>query len=79
MESIEHHEKYIGKRIKRGLFRSVRGIIINADCNGAYNIIRKSEPKAFDSINGIKTDGVGGCPGLHPIRIDPIVTGSDIL
>nr|QNO54168.1 hypothetical protein KDLAIDDE_00005 [Methanosarcinales archaeon ANME-1 ERB7] len=29
-ESIEHHEKYAGKRIKRGIFRSAKGILINA-------------------------------------------------
>jgi putative transposase len=67
-ESIEHHEKYMGKRIKRGLFRSARGILINADVQGAYNIIRKSEPKAFQKWDA---DGVGGC-GLHPIRVNPL-------
>jgi putative transposase len=65
-ESIEHHEKYAGKRIKRGLFRSAKGILINADVQGAYNIIRKSEPKAFQKWYA---DGVGGC-GLHPMRVN---------
>ena len=60
MESIEHHDKYVGKRIKRGLFKSAKGIIINADVNGALNIIRKAIPKAFaDGIEGI---------GLYPKR-----------
>lgn len=59
-ESIKHHEDYLGRRTKRGLFVSAAGIKINADCNGGYNIVRKSEPKAF-----LKVDGVGGC-GLHP-------------
>jgi putative transposase len=59
-ESLEHHEKYMGKRIKRGLFRSVKGILINADVNGALNIMRKAFPNAF--ANGIQ--GVG----LHPVR-----------
>ncbi|MEM0246021.1 MAG: transposase [Thermoplasmata archaeon] len=65
-EPIEHHDIYMGKRIKRGLFRSANGIIINADVNAAYNIIRKSEPKAFQKWNA---DGVGGCLGLHPSRL----------
>ncbi len=65
LESIEHHEIYLGKRIKRGLFKSANGTIINADVNGAYNIIRRSEPKVQ------WTDGVGGC-ALHPIRMNPI-------
>ena len=30
-----------GKRIKRGLYRTLEGFLINADCNGAANIGRK--------------------------------------
>ena len=41
LESIEKHEKYIGKRVKRGLFQSSVGKLINADVNGALNIMRK--------------------------------------
>jgi len=33
-ESIKHHDKYMEKRIKRGLFKSSTGKIINADING---------------------------------------------
>ena len=40
-ESIEEHESYLGKRIKRGLFRSAKGKLINADLNGSLNILRK--------------------------------------
>lgn len=40
-ESVEHHEKYKGKRVKRGLFRTSKGILINADVNGSLNIGRK--------------------------------------
>ena len=40
-ESIEKHESYLGKRIKRGLFRSAKGKLINADLNGSLNILRK--------------------------------------
>lgn len=32
---------YVGKRIRRGLFESAIGTIINADVNGAINIYRK--------------------------------------
>ena len=49
-ESIEHHAEYTGKRIKRGIFRSAKGIRINADVNGALNIIRKAIPKAFSKV-----------------------------
>lgn len=40
-ESVEHHEEYKGKRVKRGLFRTSKGILINADVNGSLNIGRK--------------------------------------
>lgn len=40
-ESVEHHEKYKGKRVKRGLFKTSKGILINADVNGSLNIGRK--------------------------------------
>lgn len=40
-EEIGKHESYLGKRVKRGLFRSSTGIYINADVNGAVNILRK--------------------------------------
>lgn len=32
-----------GKRVKRGLYRSADGTVVNADCNGAYNIGRKAQ------------------------------------
>ena len=57
-EQIEHRD-YMGKR-EKGLFRSAKGIIINADVNAAYNIIRKAIPEAF-------ADGIEGV-GLHPVR-----------
>ena len=40
-ESIEKHDEYLGKRIKRGLFKSKNESIINSDVNGSYNIMRK--------------------------------------
>ena len=61
-EPIKKHYSYRGKRISRGLFRSHKGVIINADVNGAYNILVKGVPEAF-SVDGI--EGVG----LHPYSI----------
>lgn len=40
-EVMKHHEEYKGKRIKRGLFRTSIGKLINADLNGSLNIMRK--------------------------------------
>ena len=33
---------FSGKRLKRGLYKTKNGIILNADVNGAFNIIRKA-------------------------------------
>lgn len=38
---------FSGKRIRRGLYRSREGILLNADINAACNIIRKEYPSAF--------------------------------
>lgn len=46
-EEISKHERYKGKRIKRGLFKTAGGNIINADVNGGLNILRKAVGK-FD-------------------------------
>jgi len=67
-ESIEHHETYVGKRIKRGVFKSAKGTLIHADLQAVYNIIRKAVPEAFaDGIEGI---------GLYPRSLSiPEFTG----
>jgi IS605 OrfB family transposase len=41
LESIRYHETYLGNRKKRGLFESSTQKLINADLNGAINIMRK--------------------------------------
>ena len=35
--------KFSGKRIKRGLYQTSKGYQLNADCNGALNILRESK------------------------------------
>lgn len=40
-EEIKKHETYLGRRIKRGLFKTAFGKIINADLNGSLNIMKK--------------------------------------
>ena len=40
LEPICKHENYVGRRVKRGLFKTSNGYKINADCNGALNIAR---------------------------------------
>ena len=39
-EPIEKHDEYLGKRVKRGLFKTRTGKLINADVNGSLNILR---------------------------------------
>ena len=53
-------EEYAGRRIRRGLFRTADGRWINADVNGAYNIIMKAFPKAIEGIEGVV---------VHPVRV----------
>jgi len=62
-DSKENH-KFSGKRIRRGLYKSLHGILINADVNGSYNIIKKVFPNVF-------TNGIEGV-GLHPIKYNVI-------
>ena len=42
---------FSGKRVKRGLYVSSTGRIINADVNGSANILRKKYPYAFNACN----------------------------
>ena len=41
LEPICKQTEYKGKRVKRGLFKSNKGILVNADINGSLNILRK--------------------------------------
>ncbi len=67
-EKINKHETYLGRRIKRGLFKDSKGYVWNADCNGASNILRKEIPNAF--ANGI--EGVV----VRPVRIKSYIKPS---
>ena len=43
----DHKPQFSGKRVKRGLYVTQDGTRINADVNGAMNILRKVFPNAF--------------------------------
>jgi putative transposase len=45
--------KSSGTRIKRGLFKTSTGIKVNADCNGAANIIRKVSTMFKFNLDGV--------------------------
>ncbi|OQY45939.1 MAG: transposase [Candidatus Parabeggiatoa sp. nov. 2] len=56
---------FSGKRVKRGLYRSQNGTAINADVNGAYNILRKSNPKfTLSELMSKVSEGI--LDWLHP-------------
>ena len=56
-EPIEKLTAYAGKRISRGLFKTSKGIVLNADVNGAYNIMKIAFPNAI-SVDGIEVFGL---------------------
>ncbi len=41
---------FSGSRVHRGLYKSGTGVYVNADLNGAANILRKAIPYAFDNV-----------------------------
>lgn len=61
-EDVKKQEIYLGKRIKRGMFKSYNGTLINADVNGSYNIMKKVVPNVF-------ADGIEGV-AVHPYRVN---------
>ena len=60
LEPTGKHEKYLGRRTKRGLFRSSIGKLINADQNGALNIMRKVVGDSY--VSRIVNSGHSLCP-----------------
>ncbi len=65
LESICKHENYMGRRVKRGLFRTANGRVINSDINGSLNIIRMYSPEAFT------VEGIASC-GVQPLKVNPL-------
>lgn len=53
--------KFAGSRVKRGLYRTKHGFVVNADCNGAANILRKSKHNALSGVSS-------GCLA-QPLRV----------
>ena len=64
LEPIQKHEIYLGKRTKRGLFRTAENKYINADANGSINIIRK----VFEDTVHKHIDSIRSCV-IQPKRI----------
>jgi len=66
LEMLCHHNEYLGKRTKRGLFLSRDGIRINADLNGAINILRK---ETGDKLLNVKTLTSRG-QAVWPVKVN---------
>ena len=60
----EKYPVFTGKRVKRGLYKTSVGQLINSDVNAAYNILRKAIPKAF-------SNGIESCV-VQPRRVNPL-------
>ena len=63
---------FSGRRISRSLYRCFNGMIINADCNGAANIMRKAITDAWNSITDfsfLASPEVSGFHELNPLSI----------
>jgi putative transposase len=60
---------FSGKRVTRGLYRASDGRKINADINGAGNIVRKGAPDAFGLRAGEDGKEVLASLVVHPVRI----------
>lgn len=69
-EDICEHEKYLGKRVKRGQFRTSNGRLVNSDVNGALNILKKYLISNVAWNGSIESDlvEVGSTPRIAKIR-----------
>jgi putative transposase len=65
---------FSGTRVKRGLYKSSNGTLLNADANGAYNILRKTDSD-FSFSKLAENVGARVKEWLHPNkRIHPLPT-----
>lgn len=56
-EEMKHQESYLGKRIKRGLFKSSIGKNLNADINGAIGMLIKAKEISDVQIMNLRNRG----------------------
>ena len=70
-EEIKKHQSYSGRRISRELFKTKNGLIINADINGAYNILKKYMQKNATWNEQLSQTLVQACsmPSVRKINI----------
>jgi IS605 OrfB family transposase len=63
-KSNEEDYTFVGKRVFRGLFRTAQKFFVNADCNGAANILRK-----VAATLGLNLEGVSRGALTTPLRV----------
>ena len=72
-EEICKHAEYKGKRVKRGLFRTSKGILLNADVNGALNILKKHLLNAVRNreqiLNSLDLIEVCSTPSVYTVKL----------
>jgi len=61
LENIGSKKNYLGKRERRGLFRSSTGILIHADINASINIMRKYYKRENIDFSLQNTNKVNNC------------------
>lgn len=64
----DYNAHFSGSRIKRGLYQCANGLVINADCNGAANIMRKAIPNAWDGRTDFSFLAVPDVSGFHELN-----------
>lgn len=71
-EPIQKHEKYRGRRVKRGLYKTSTGKFVNADVNGAFNILKKFLLKKEAWNEEISSDLVEVCstPSVTKVTVN---------
>ena len=72
-EEVCKHAEYKGKRVKRGLFRASDGRLINADVNGALNILKKYVEKVVrnkeEILNSLDLIEVCSTPAVYTVKL----------
>lgn len=69
LEEMTHHDSPKGKRIKRGLFKSSCGRIINADINGAIGILRKGNEITDEQLMLLRDRGDVVSPKVFKLNL----------
>ena len=77
LDELQHQVKYVGRRVFRGLFRTAKGLLVNADVNGALNILRKFLGDAWFKINFLDKPAVLGFL-VNPVKKHLLLCGCGV-